>query len=304
MIIDLPALILANRKNQGRTGNRLRRIRPVAPSHAAELYYKSELLRLVRLLIEAKNDIIIPTLQATEASYGYSRDAEPDGPEFEALGAATAPHIRRIAASIESLSKRFGNIQGVADRLAALAVRKAAGESDAAFKKAVQNAVGIDISSIISSGQIGDEIALATRANVALIKSIPQQYFDRIEQSIWTNTGQGMRYDAIKADLLKIDGVTETRAKRIARDQMGKINGAITQARQTSVGLTKYIWRTSNDERVRDSHAAHEGKVFDWNNPPADTGHPGEDYECRCIAEPYIDLEAEERRLGIAEVEE
>lgn len=49
---------------------------------------------------------------------------------------------------------------------------------------------------------------------------------------------------------------------------------------------THYIWRTSGDDKVRSSHAANNGKIFAWNNPP-DTGHPGEDYNCRCKAEPY-----------------
>ena len=49
---------------------------------------------------------------------------------------------------------------------------------------------------------------------------------------------------------------------------------------------THYIWRTRGDGKVRDSHAANNGKIFAWDNPPS-TGHPGEDYGCRCIAEPY-----------------
>ncbi len=49
---------------------------------------------------------------------------------------------------------------------------------------------------------------------------------------------------------------------------------------------THYIWRTSGDSKVRASHAANNGKVFVWGNPP-ETGHPGEDYNCRCTAEPY-----------------
>ncbi|MGC6471407.1 MAG: phage minor head protein [Parvibaculales bacterium] len=56
----------------------------------------------------------------------------------------------------------------------------------------------------------------------------------------------------------------------------------LKQARPT----THYIWRTRRDSRVRPSHAENDGKVFAWNNPPP-TGHPGEDYGCRCIAEPY-----------------
>ncbi len=49
---------------------------------------------------------------------------------------------------------------------------------------------------------------------------------------------------------------------------------------------THYIWRTRGDTKVRASHAANNGKVFAWDNPPP-TGHPGEDYNCRCTAEPY-----------------
>ena len=47
-----------------------------------------------------------------------------------------------------------------------------------------------------------------------------------------------------------------------------------------------YIWRIRGDNKVLSSHAANDGRVFAWDNPPA-TGHPGEDYGCRCVAEPY-----------------
>ena len=50
---------------------------------------------------------------------------------------------------------------------------------------------------------------------------------------------------------------------------------------------THYIWRTQGDGKVRASHAANDGKIFAWDDPPP-TGHPGEDYGCRCIAEPYV----------------
>ena len=38
----------------------------------------------------------------------------------------------------------------------------------------------------------------------------------------------------------------------------------------------------------RGTHKGKEGKRFKWNRPPRDTGHPGEDYQCRCTAEPII----------------
>lgn len=49
---------------------------------------------------------------------------------------------------------------------------------------------------------------------------------------------------------------------------------------------THYIWRTSGDNKVRATHAVNNGKIFAWDNPP-ETGHPGDDYNCRCTAEPY-----------------
>ena len=47
-----------------------------------------------------------------------------------------------------------------------------------------------------------------------------------------------------------------------------------------------YIWRTKGDDKVRSAHAEREGKIFNWHVPP-EGGHPGEDYNCRCWAEPY-----------------
>ena len=47
-----------------------------------------------------------------------------------------------------------------------------------------------------------------------------------------------------------------------------------------------YIWRTVGDDRVRSKHAEREGEIFNWHVPP-EGGHPGEDYNCRCWAEPY-----------------
>ena len=70
----------------------------------------------------------------------------------------------------------------------------------------------------------------------------------------------------------RIGDVTESRAKLIARDQTSKMNGAFNEARQTSLGIDRYVWQTSGDERVREEHQANDGQVFSWNDPPA-TGH-------------------------------
>ncbi len=64
-------------------------------------------------------------------------------------------------------------------------------------------------------------------------------------------------------------------------------NGKLSEMEQRELGYTLYIWRTMDDEKVRPSHAANDGIVFAWDIPPP-TGHPGEEYGCRCWAEPLI----------------
>ncbi len=77
------------------------------------------------------------------------------------------------------------------------------------------------------------------------------------------------------------------------------IEWSIKQERPT----THYIWRTRGDDKVRPSHAANNGRVFAWNDPP-ETGHPGEDYGCRCTAEPFMPSVDEFIEIEVADAED
>ncbi len=116
----------------------------------------------------------------------------------------------------------------------------------------------------------------------------------------WVRRGvrEGRRAEEIAKDIQDRFAVSKSYAKMLARDQVGKLNGNLTKARQTRLGVEKYIWRTAGDDRVRETHAANDGKTFSWDNPPR-TGHPGEDYQCRCFAEPDLS----ELLAGLQEVE-
>lgn len=61
--------------------------------------------------------------------------------------------------------------------------------------------------------------------------------------------------------------------------------GLINQLRQQDLGIERYIWRSQDDAKVRDSHAEYDDQVFRWDEPPAG-GHPGQAHNCRCYAEP------------------
>ncbi|WP_082193860.1 minor capsid protein [Bacillus sp. 37MA] len=82
--------------------------------------------------------------------------------------------------------------------------------------------------------------------------------------------------------------MTEGRAKIIARDQIGSIHGQLIGHRHKGMGIRKYKWSTSQDERVRDAHESLDGKTFEYAKSPA-VGWPGTDYNCRCTANPVFE---------------
>lgn len=117
--------------------------------------------------------------------------------------------------------------------------------------------------------------------NVKLIKTLEANVLKDVESIIYQGVRQGLPSSEVSKTIQSRFNVTKNRANLIARDQISKLNGQITHARQVDIGVKQYIWRTSLDERVRrPSHTSKEGKVFSWNKPPADTGHPGEDFQC------------------------
>ena len=62
---------------------------------------------------------------------------------------------------------------------------------------------------------------------------------------------------------------------------------ALSMYRQRAVGCENYIWRSQDDSRVRARHADYDDNVFAYSRPP-DDGHPGDAYNCRCLAEPVL----------------
>ncbi len=86
----------------------------------------------------------------------------------------------------------------------------------------------------------------------------------------------------------------------IARDQTAKLQGRLTKERHLELGLKVYKWKTTQDERVRESHAERHDERFTYesaiepqlreNGMKVDDldGHPSEPPNCRCYAEPDL----------------
>ncbi|QMV49869.1 MAG: minor head protein [Mu-like cryoconite phage AB09] len=142
----------------------------------------------------------------------------------------------------------------------------------------IASVLGVDV--FIDDSKLEDRIRAFSFDNVRLIKTIPERYLNDVQSKVFDGFTDGLRWEEIAADLEDTYGTSEYNAERIARDQVNKLNGQLTEERQTNLGVTEYVWRTALDDRVRDSHADKEGKKFEWEDPPMDTGSPGEDIMC------------------------
>lgn len=265
MILNLPELI----KNQPKRKIGLK-FKPSKMSLRTELWYRNELLALVQKF-----------RQAVEGGNFYQNeitliDNSPDD-ELE---------TKRVLGAVEKLSK--ADIEGVATKIAQGLLIRGNAQNAQEVAKDLKRQTGVDLQGYLNnSGKVAEKLEQLTAANVQLITSIHSQYLDKIQSAVMQAQVKGTPSKELAKQIKEIGGVTEKRAKLIARDQSSKINAALTRARHEEMGVTQYIWSTSGDERVRDSHAENDGKIFSYDDPPA-TGNPGDQINCRCVAIPYF----------------
>lgn len=158
------------------------------------------------------------------------------------------------------------------------------------LKNGMQRVLGFDV--FFAQPYLKAELTMFSNLNASLIKDMTDNAMARVQKDVMLGFSQGVRAEEIAENISKyidpLDGTVRSRARLIARDQVNKLNGQLTELRQSELGITRYVWRTVGDERVRDSHAKNDGKIFSWSDPPSETGNPGEDVQCRCYAEPVI----------------
>lgn len=143
------------------------------------------------------------------------------------------------------------------------------------------------------NGPIGGAINEQIQRNAHLIKSMPLSISKEITEHVAKETFKGRRAEYIEVDLQKkVPYMFESKAKLIARTEVSKTSTALTEARCKDIGINWYRWRTSEDQRVRNSHSHMEGVLINWNNPPSPEKlinerfvgyyHAGNIYNCRC----------------------
>lgn len=218
-------------------------------------------------------------LSGARQSLDHREDAD-EGRKARALVAAARDRLR------DSISTRA--IEELAETFAA----RTATFQRVQLSKQVKAALGVDV--FTADRGMQQRISLFASENVSLIKGITDDIATRVEKSVTRALTSAALHPDLANELDEQFGFGEERAKLIARDQIGKFYGQVNASRQKDLGVDKFIWRSSQDERVREQHANEfDGNVYSYDDPPHDDQFgpvlPGEAILCRCWAEPVLD---------------
>lgn len=258
---------------------------PTTPSKRAEVYYRDALADFIRAMINRITDALSKKNLV------------------DAVAISDDDYINSL---IEVLASIAGErIEERAKLLATRFVSKVHYQNKTQFTRNFKNAFDIDLSSIVEKEILGDTLAVAIQQNVELITSIKNDFINDIGSNVFTNYKKGFRHGELINEIRERGNVSYSRAKLIARDQTAKVNADFEEERNKKLGFDIYKWKGTADARERDSHRALNNMLCKYSDPTvysddegktwkkrtsikAFIGKCGEDYQCRCLAIPYI----------------
>lgn len=195
---------------------------------------------------------------------------------------------RDLAQAMRDLSDRWlFRFDRGAKELAAWFAADAATRTDAQLRAVLQRA-GFSVRFRMTPAA-RDIIEATVQANVALIKSIPQQYLTQVEGMVMRSVQTGRDIGGLTREIEREFGVSRRRAAFIAKDQNNKASSAIQKARQLELGIQRGVWiHSGGDKEPRPKHLAASGEEFDLNKgmKVGDKGNwvmPGEEPGCTCV---------------------
>lgn len=126
------------------------------------------------------------------------------------------------------------------------------------------------------------------------VRKFNKDMIGQLRKDVQENAEAGFRFDRLSSKIKNRWGVTESKAKFLARQETALFMTNYRKERLGEAGVTQYRWETAHDEDVRLGHRPLNGKIFSYGDPPivdprtGRRGNPGQDYNCRCLDIPVV----------------
>lgn len=260
---------ISSMKKSGQQAKLRKSARPLPPD-TVERYYRRLLKDYLNALDRITAKIIMPEVES------ILKEADKKRPTITQDASYSDDIARMIREAKLKINEEFSakELSNMARRVAARGDTFNKEQVSKVFKKIL----GLD--PIATEPWLKQEVKAFVKVNAGLIKSISTTYLSQVEQVVSSGARSGYTTKEIADEIEKRFNVSESKAAFLARDQVSKFNGDLTKLRYQNVGVNRYEWSTSGDERVRDSHVEKDGNIYSFDDPPSDTGNPGDDYQC------------------------
>lgn len=258
------------------------RLPPQIPPTLIEAEYGNALERLLAPVFAAYNGLLnmLPSI-LTEHARGDARMDAGQGAKVKQLIAQIAQHTQKAVRrdAIEDVARKFAARTSTYQRVQ--------------LNKQVRAALGVD--PIIKDRGLAAASEQFVHENAALITRIPERLHGDVEALVQHALSSSMPSPKLAEHIQARFGVSKRHARFIARDQIRKHHAKLNHARQKELGVKKFRWTSVGDERVREWHRDElDGNIYEFDNPPdSEDGEPilpGDDYDCRCSADPIFDF--------------
>jgi SPP1 gp7 family putative phage head morphogenesis protein len=244
-----------------------------------ERAYEREKLKEVNDAARLIKDMLLPQIPAMVEEVGLA-DTRQDTyvEDFEAIMAG----IKAAFATIVTVRKVTGDAEDMANNVN--------NRNSQIFDMQVKQVIGV--SPFRSEPWLQSTLSNSVSQNVSLITTLHEDYFKDVEFETLNGLERGLSTRDIAKRIQKKTGASRNRAKLIARDQVSKLNSSLASRRASDLGVKRFRWSTSADERVRASHRALNNKIFTYKDGATVDGEnnvlPGQPINCRCVAVPII----------------
>ncbi|AUU92971.1 phage minor head protein [Phytobacter ursingii] len=159
--------------------------------------------------------------------------------------------------------------------------------------RSVSEEISVGLRDVVGNTPVGHVARDIVARQQQLIKSLPLEAASRvteIQQRAMEAVIRGERPDALYEMIMESGQVSAGRARTIARTEIGRATGALTEARALAVGSEGYWWRIK-EAGTRPSHRKMKNVFVRWDAPPTldgMTGHAGCLPNCQCWQEVHI----------------
>nr|WP_240938338.1 phage minor head protein [Hafnia alvei] len=159
--------------------------------------------------------------------------------------------------------------------------------------RSVSEEISEGLRNVVGNTPVGYVAQDIVYRQIQLMKSLPLEAAERvrdIQSRAIEAVINGERPEHLYSMIMQSGDVAASRARMIARTEIGRATSALTQARALSVGSEGYWWRIEG-VGTRPSHRRMKDKFVRWGNPPTldgMTGHAGCLPNCNCWSEVHI----------------